>query len=210
MNEKDLYFQPENYGKKEHKEPKKKSEKKDQRILKLLGFLLFLLIIILIIIWLLRGKHTTSGRFPENVKNESLTCISYDIVPPKISSAYSEDKELRINAIFNGTDDLKSISLIYTTNYSSSDEAYAYEAKSHAEFNNGLSASGYSSTEFSNKFSRYDSSLIISLYTIKDRIDDFSAPYFMINRLSDVYPSSLRDYKRMYEQQGFTCVTTIE
>ena len=211
MNEKDLYFQPENYGKKENKEPKKKSEKKDHRILKLLGFLLFLLIIILIILWLLRGRTTVSGQFPMNVRNESLTCVSNDLIPPKLAGADSKEKEVKINAVFNGTEELKSISLIYTLNYSSSDEAYGYEAKSHADFNKALGASGFEVNKFRNKFARYDSKLIISLFGNKSDINQIAAPYFMITVDEDGnVPVTLKDYQVNYESQGFACESTTE
>ena len=213
--EEKLYFQPENYGsdkKKEHKEPKKKSEKKDHRVLKLLGFLLFLLIIILIIIWLLRGKTVISGNYPENVRNESLTCTATALTPPKIDSIDSTSKELKINAIFKETSELKSISFVYTLQYSSDDEAYKAEAKSHAFFNKALAASGYSVSKFNNKFARYDDRLIISLYAEKNTIDPISAPYFMIalNDDGEVGLESIEDFRKNYEAQGFICASTTE
>ena len=174
--EEKLYFKPELSEKKKGKT----NSKKDHRFLKLFSFLLMLLIIILVIIWLLRGKTTVSGQYPENVSNESLSCASNSVKPPKLSSIDSDEKELKINAVFRGTDELKSLSLIYTLNYPTEDEAYKNEAISHAELNESLSASGFSVSSFKNKFSRYDGKLIISLSINKTEINEFSAPFFLL------------------------------
>ena len=210
MEEKRLYFEPEFSGKKKRK--KEKSEKKNHKLLKLFFFLLFLLIITLIIIWLLRGSKTVSGQYPENVKNESLTCISKTIIPPRIYYIDSKEKELRINAVFNGTDNLKSLSLIYTLNYDDVESAYAAEAKGHAEFNKTLASSNYPVDKFSNKFARYDEKLIISLSASKIELDGISASYFVLdlgkNREMDL--ETLKDFKKNYESQGFLCNSTVE
>lgn len=209
--EEKLYFKPENYGKKKESKEKPTSEKKDRKGLKLAIFFLVLLIIILIILWLLRGKTTVSGRYPENVKNESLTCISTNLTPPKLSGAISQDKEVKINAVFYGSEELKSLSLIYTLHYSSSDEAYGYEAKSHAEFNKALGTSGYEVNKFKNKFSRYDSDLIISLFASANDVDQISAPYFMLTVDDDGnVATTLSEYRTDYESQGFTCESSID
>lgn len=209
--EEKLYFKPEHYGQKKDNKPKEKSEKKNRRIPKLLGFLLLIVIIVLIIIWLLRGKTTVSGRYPENVKTESLTCVSTELTPEKLSGADAKDKEVKINAIFRDVEELKSISLTYTLNYASSDETYGYEAKSHAEFNKSLSASGYSVSKFKNKFARYDSDLIISLFAEKNELDQIAAPYFMLSVDKDgSIPGNISEYKKNYEAQGFSCESSID
>lgn len=75
--EEKLYFKPADYGKgKKKAEKDKPKEKENHKVAKLIGILLFLLIVVVIIIWLLRGKITTTGQYPENVKIESLKCES--------------------------------------------------------------------------------------------------------------------------------------
>lgn len=217
--EEKLYFRPAKYGKglKKHKEKSKEPDKaepkkdsKNHRARNLILFLLFLAVVVVVIVWLLRGEITTSGQYPENIKNYSLSCTSRGITPEKLASADSADKELKINAIFNNDAELKNISLIYTTIYASESAAYSAEAHTHADLNHALSASGYNVEKFSNKFSRYGEKLIISLYALQSEIDEISAPYFLIP-LDDNHKVSLKnldDYKASYESLGFTCNTS--
>ena len=210
--EEKLYFQPENYGKKEYKEPKKKSEKKDHGILKLLGFLLFLAIIVLIIIWLLRGKTTTSGQFPANVRNESLVCESSNITYQKVDSIDSDDKNLKISMVFNGEASFSSASLKYTLHFASSGEAHSAEAVSHAQFNLALQALGYDAGKFNNKFSEIGSDLIITLNLSSGKtLDDTTRSYFLVEYTdSGNLPETLSEYRHNYESQGFACTSTVE
>lgn len=207
--EEKLYFAPANYGK-SAKHSKKSKEKKNHKILKLGGFLLALAIIIIVIIWLLHGKTTTTGQYPENVRNESLSCIDtakkYDPAGP----IDSDTKSLKINAIFRGSETLKEISLVYTLEYASEKEAYEHEAISHAHFNKSLGASSYPISKFSNKYARYDNKLIISLTANLNEIDSVSAPYFLISLDEDreVAVKSIDEYQSMYEAQGFICENT--
>ena len=215
--EEKLYFKPADYGKGQKKSRAKKvnkskpKEKKNHKVLKLISLLLFLLAIIIIILWLLRGKTTTTGQYPENVKNESLVCTSTELTPPKLSYLDSDDKEVKISAIFRGTDELKTLSLAYTLKYDSDDSAYAAEAKGHAKFNKSLYASGYTIDKFDNKFARYNGTLSISLHASKNEINEISAPYFMITVNDDkkVTLETITDYKQNYEAQGFKCESTI-
>ena len=205
--EEQLYFEPASRSKKSSEK-----SKKTHKIRKLLLLLTIVAIIVLIIIWFLRGKTTISGNYPENVKNEALTCISNDIIPEKLASANSNEKELRINAIFSGDSKLKNISLIYTVNYSSEENAYGAEAKTHAELNHALNASGYNSQKFNNKFARYGEKLIISLYATQTESDEIAAQYFMITLDGNhkVSVENISDYKQNYENQGFKCESTEE
>ena len=213
--EEKLYFAPADYGKgakmKAHAAKKAQTqEKKNHRFLKLGGFLLILTIAIIIIIWLLHGKTTTTGQYPENVRNESLSCTNnakkYDPAGP----IDSDTKSLKINAIFRGSEALKEISLIYTLEYASEKEAYEHEAISHAHFNKSLGASSYPISKFSNKYARYDNKLIISLTANLNEIDSISAPYFLISLDEDreVVVKSIDEYQSMYEAQGFICENT--
>jgi len=214
--EEKLYFKPANYGKgkKQQTEQRveKDTERKSHRVFKLVCLLLFLLIIVLIIIWLLHGRTTTSGHYPEDIKNEALTCVATDLIPPKINSIDSENKEIKINAIFNGKDTLKNISLIYTLSYTDSNEAYGAEAKSHAEFNKSLVASGFTIDKFSSKFARFDNRLIISLTASSGEITEISAPYLMIakNDNGKIKVGSIFELQKNYEAQGFSCTNTIK
>ena len=215
--EEKLYFKPADYGKGRKKSRAEKADKdepktkKNHRVLKLASILFFLFVVIIIVLWLLRGKTTTTGQYPENVKNESLVCASTELTPSKLSYIDSDNKEIKVSAIFHGASELKTMSLVYKLEYDSSDSAYAAEAKGHAKFNESLYASGYTVDKFSNKFARYGGTLSISLHILKNEIDEISAPYFMINVDEDkkVTLRTISDYQQNYEAQGFTCNSTI-
>ncbi len=219
--EEKLYFRPAKYGKglkkKAHATEKTadggaQKEKKDHKALKLVSFLLFLAIIIFIIIWLLHGKTTTTGQYPENVRNESLTCISTTTTYEKVNQVNSNNKELKISMVFDGEDALSSASLKYTLKFGSYSESYSAEAISHAQFNLALQALGYDSSKFNNKFSIIDNELVISLSTTASKgIDDFTRSYFLIDYAKDdELPKTLAEYKTNYEKQGFSCTSTVD
>lgn len=208
--EEKLYFTPAKYGKgvKKRKEKTEKEDKdeKGHRVRNLVFFLLLLVIVVLIILWLLHGKTTTSGQYPENVKNESLTCITTNKKYTILDKIESNDKEIKINGVFNGTETLKSLSLIYTLNYGSESEAYRSEAISHAQLNETLANSGFSSSKFSNKFTRYKEKLIISLTANKNELNEYSAKYFeIVPDESGQIPNSLSELRKKYEANGFKC-----
>ena len=209
--EEKLYFKPAGYGKGIKKKEKPVKEKEDDernhRVRNLVLFLLLIGAIVIIVIWLLHGRTTTTGQYPANIRNESLTCISKEYILPKMSYLASADREVKINAIFDDSVGLKNISLIYTLNYATSDEAYGAEAKGHALFNQTLGASGFSVNKFNNKFSRYNESLIVSLFAEKPDLDEFSAPYFA---LETNFPTTILDYKHYYESLGFFCKVSGE
>lgn len=205
--EEKIYFKPEEYGKK-----KENKKKKNHKGIKLAVFLLFLAVIVFIILWLLRGKTTTSGQYPANIRNESLVCESNSIIYEKVDNVHSDNRELKISMVFNDTKKLGSASLKYTLHFTSSEEAHSAEAVSHAQFNLALQALGYDAGKFNNKFSEIGSDLVITLNLTSDKsLDDATKSYFLVDYAEDNrLPESLSDYRRNYESQGFTCVSTIK
>ena len=218
--EEKLYFTPGDYGKGKKRTEKSTApsnaknpkRKKNHKVFKLVGFLLFLAILILIIIWLLRGKTTISGQFPANVRNESLTCDSADIIYPEVDSVNSDNKEFKISMVFNGADSLSSASIKYTLHHDSNGEAHSAAAIAHAQFNIGLQELGFDSGKFNNKFSEIGSDLVVTLNaTSKTEINETTARYFLLLPTGDgVYPKTLPEYRDNYEMQGFSCVSTLD
>ena len=206
--EEKLYFKPENYGKKGKKE-KSTSEKKDRKGLKLAIFFLILLVIILIILWLLRGKTTVSGQYPANVKNESLECISTELIYPKLGSfsPAPQKNELTLTAVFIGDGALKSLSVKELMTFESNSDAIVAEARVHANFNIGLRPYNYDTGKFDNKFSIMSNKLLVNLTAKASELDDFSKSYFLI--ASEELPSTLSEFQAEYEAQGFTCRTSF-
>ena len=207
--EEKLYFKPAGYGKgiKKKPEPEKSTKtekgKKNHRTRNLILFLVLVVIIVLVILWLLRGKTTTHGQYPENVKNESLSCTSNDIVYGKIGPVSPIEHELKINMVFYGEEKLSSINLRYNLTFASDAEAYAAEATSHADFNLGLQKSGHSSGSFHNKFTLMDNILNISLRADNNEIDELTREYFLLDRTNP--PTTINEYRTNYEAQGFIC-----
>lgn len=215
--EEKLYFKPEGYGKGKKKKQQteqrveKNTEGKDHKVLKLVCLLLFLLILIIIIIWLIHGKTTTTGEYPANVKNESLECTSHELTYNKLGIVSPAPKEtaLTLTAVFSGGNELRTLSLKNLMTFESNSEAIVAEARTHANFNIGLRAYNYGTDKFDNKFSIMHEKLLVNLTLKKTEFDEFSKDYFLIIS-SDPLPSSLEDFQKEYEAQGFTCRTTFD
>ena len=212
--EEKLYFKPANYGKGKKKEQtEQKSEpktNKNHKALKLVIVLLILAIVVAVIIWLLRGKTTTAGQYPANVRNESLSCSATDKAYEPANRVSSDNKELKIDMIFYGAEKLSAMSLKYTLTFASNEEAYSAEAFNRAGFNLGLQERGFSSGLFNNKFSLMDNILVLTLRADADEIEEeeLTREYFLLDR--SAFPKNLSDFRKHYESAGFTCASTID
>ncbi|MBQ2638155.1 hypothetical protein IJF89_00525 [Candidatus Saccharibacteria bacterium] len=213
--EEKLYFKPATYGKgikkKDQSEKPTKAEQNEttHRTRNLILSLALVIIIILIILWLLRGKTTTSGQYPANIRNESLSCASTDKSYEPANRISSNDKELKIDMIFYGTEKLSSASLKYTLTFISNEEAYSAEAFNHAGFNLDLQNRGFSSGEFNNKFTLIDNTLVLTLHADADALsEDLAREYFLLSRNN--LPTTLQDFRQHYEAAGFACSSTID
>ena len=212
--EEKLYFKPGNYGKGRKKKQTEQKvdnapEKKDHKAIKLISLLLFLLIVVIIIIWLLHGKTTTHGQYPENLKNESLTCISNELIYPATPATVSEDRELKINAIFNGENHLSSINLSYSLSYQTTDDVVKAEALAHADFNRKLGKRGFSAGKFNNKFTVLNDRLVVSIYGNTSDITQETSDFFMIDSNTEL-PKTIWEYKKAFEATGFKCTSTLD
>lgn len=210
--EEKLYFKPADYGKgkkrkrAEEDEPK---EKKNHKVLKLIGVLVFLAILVVVIIWLLQGKTTTTGQYPANVRNESLSCLATDKAYEPANRISSDNKELKIDMIFYGAEKLSTMSLKYTLTFASNEEAYSAEAFNHAGFNLGLQERGFSSGSFNNKFSLMDNILVLALHADASEVEEeLVREYFLLDR--SAFPKTLSDFRKHYESTGFSCTSTID
>ena len=213
--EEKLYFKPANYGKGKKKEQtKQKSEpktEKNHKALKLVIVLLALVIIVAVIIWLLHGKTTTTGRFPENVRNESLECEQDGIIYGKTNKIKPESTKLKLTFVFYGEDNFASASLKYDATFTNDYEARKAEPIAHAQFAKELAADGFSFEEFNNKFSTIDNQLVLTLFINDGKIDDHAKSYFYIDTDENTTPpTKLSEYKTVYEKRGFVCKSSLE
>lgn len=209
--EEKLYFKPGDYGKgiKKEKQPGRNTsgETNSHRVRNLVLFLIFLVIIVLVILWLLRGRTTTTGQYPANIRTESLKCTSSNISYDKIGAVDDPaiQKELSLTFLFQENGELNSVSLKDILTFTTHNEAVDAEAIAHATFNKGLATRGYDSGKFSNKFSVMDNKFVVTLHN-NSQFGDDSKEYFLLN--SDDELKNLSDYSSFYGNKGFVCETT--
>ena len=79
----------------------------------------------------------------------------------------------------------------------------------HNQFNIGVQNAGYSAGKFNNKFTVMDNKLVVTLSIPNGKLDDFAKSYYLIPSESNL-PMTLKEYKEIYESQGFTCESSIE
>lgn len=207
--EEKLYFEPASHG---QKNQKKKSEKKNKtRIIKLIVFFSILIGIVLVLFFFLRGTNTTSGRFPDNIKNISLDCSSNSTTYSYTDKVNPKATEMKITMVFYGEQNLSSASLKYTMNFETPHDAGVAESVTHAQFAKALASSGLKFEEFDNKFSIIDNNLVLTLYFPKTITDEKTGSFFLVKNLPEEnrLPKSLREYQKNYESQDFICKSTL-
>ena len=187
-----------------------KEKKDNKKYFELAGFLLLLLAVVIVIILLLRGKTITTGKYPEDVRNESFTCVAENLDYP-VFGKINTKKSLKITSVFEGEDALQSLSLVYTLYYGSRQEVTASEAHNHAVLNKALGAAGFSASKFNYKFALFDDHLTLQLFASSSDIDEMAAKFLMIatNDEGKIDVKTLKEYVKNYESQGFTCETTL-
>lgn len=195
--EEKLYFEPSGQ--------KKKTKEKNSAAKKTINVIVFIILIGLgvIIYFALKGKNTSSGKYPDNIRSEALICKSTEIKYPKIDYEDTNGRELELKLTFKEDGELNENTLTYTLMFKNEDEVRKAEAKAHADFNLGLNKLGYTYSEFNNVFARYSNKLIISLFGNKSNIDEYKASYFMLD--GDNLPHTIEEYNTIYQEQGFKC-----
>ncbi|MBR3131716.1 hypothetical protein IKG31_04070 [Candidatus Saccharibacteria bacterium] len=173
-------------------------------------FLIVIAVIIVILVFLLRGRETVSGEFPNPVTNEALTCKKNNAAYTKISTLSSKSQEIAITMIFNGTTSLNKISLDYTLKFDTATVSDSIKASAQEQFSNYLSIDKFSFTEFNNKFSLIKDKLLVSVYgDAADLESSARASYFMLDTKKSV-PKTLEDFRKAYEKQSFECTSTTD
>lgn len=193
-------------------QPKSKSKKHRSNLPVQFGvFLIVLAVIIVVLVFLLRGRETTTGEFPNPVTNEALTCKKNSVAYTKISTLGSKSQEIAVTMIFNGTTSLNKISLDYTLKFDSAAAATdSIKATAQEQFTNYLSIDKFSFTEFNNKFSLIKDKLLVSLYGDSTDLESSArASYFMLDTKKST-PKTLEDFRKAYEKQSFKCTSTTD
>ena len=185
-------------------------KRRTSRFFKLGAFLLVLAIVIFVLILILKGKETTTGEFPNVVKNEALTCKKANTTYSKINALSSSSQEIAVTMIFIETTSLNRISLDYTLYYDSFEASKRAEASAHAQFSAHLAEDHFSFTEFTNKFAPMKDRLKVSVYGgPEDLTSNTRASYFMLDAEKSTL-ETLEDFREAYETEGFKCTSTAD
>ena len=210
--EEKLYFKPAKYGKgiRQKEKPAKKSDsEKTHRVRNHVLLSLFISIIVIVIIWLLHGKTTTSGQYPENVKNEYLDCISNNTIYSKVGNIDSDEKELKATMVFLGKEELSSISIKYTLSFTDKTAASYAEPIVNTRFHENIAKVIDQYSAYNNKVTLLDDTIVVTLHASKtDLKDDLAKEFFLIPKTKA--PTTLPDYREIFETQGFACKASTD
>ena len=159
-------------------------------------------IIILLLVFSLQGKTTTTGNYPDNISDHSMTCVVNNRKYPFFTYDKSDSQSTTINMIFNN-DEIKNISLIHVMNYSSEEMITGSEAFNHAAMNKSF-GSALGPDALGARYSKLDNAMKMSLFANNSDITDISAKYFLMD-LDNANSRGINDYKKNYESKGFDC-----
>lgn len=189
---------------------KKKSKEDNKKKARIAICILILGVVALIIglILLMRGSTTTTGEYPEDVKQASLICRANNFSYPIFTYDNSVKKETEVKVIF-GVKEFSSISLTQTMFYNDKDDVTASEAFSHADMNKSFGRDSLGADALGVSYARLEDRMKMSLYVNASKIDVVTAKYFLIDRYSDyTLPRTLAELKKNYENKGFSCSTS--
>ena len=177
--------------------------KKKSNLLTVLSFSLCIFAVLVFFVFMMQGKTTTSGGYPENTKDGSIICNNNGLDYPFFRYDESIKKDTEITALFND-ENLKSISLRYTLSYSNESLATTSEAQNHAAMNINFGNNQLEADAFSARYSKNGNKMIMNLYASQSDLKTTNGNrYFLLDNLS--IDSSIEQYKDYYEKQGFIC-----
>ena len=190
----------------------KASKQTSNNLLKKLIFPVIIIIIAIVGFILTRGKTTTKGSYPDDVRTESLWCTIDNQRYEPIIELSPISRTTRVDMIFDGTSTIQSIAIKHTMVFASNEEtekAYHHAGVTIVE---SLHDYGFSFNEFSNKVAVVDNELTAELYAKKSDLNNKSAYFFQIKPFSSSsdLPITLQEYRENYTKQGFNCKSTID
>lgn len=168
------------------------------------GIFLVLIAGIFLVWFLMKGKTTISGNWPEPETSQSITCEIDNFAYPFFAYDKSTKKNIKINIIFNN-DNLYSIALINTLYYDTENAIASSEAINHASMGLSFADNDLDAESLGMSFSKLQDSLKMSLYAKKSEINNQSAKYFMLEKTSADGAYTFDEIKYLYENKGFNC-----
>ena len=186
----------------ENTEKSKKSNKSNKNwwiIILAVGVIL----LIVFVFWLLvKGDVKTTGEYPDDVKDSSLTCTTTKVEYPFFTYDESSSKEATINMLFKNKE-LNSISFIYSLKYDNERAVTASEAHNHAAMNISFAKVGLEADALNANYTRTNNEMILTLHATMADLNEDSGKFFLINDIP--VDSSISRYARNYKNQGFKC-----
>ena len=151
----------------------------------------------------MQDKLTITGDYVGTIKAEQLVCESEVTLYPLFNYDNSVSKSIKINASFE-SNELSSISLIYKLNYNSTEEISKSEAINHGALNTLSQNEGLGPDAYGAKYSKLGDGLQLSLYAVKNDIDDRALKYFMLENI-DSTSYSQEKIAVAYTNKGLKC-----
>lgn len=161
-------------------------------------------VIIILLIFLMQGSTTTTGNYPDNVSNKSLTCTTENIDYPFFTYDNAIKKTTEINILFS-KDKLKSIALIYSLYYNDSRNIIGSEAHNHAAMNESFGANSLNADAYNAQYAKLEDRMQMNLYATSNQVNSLALKYFLIDASDDYIPSTIANYKTIYESNGMKC-----
>jgi len=172
----------------------------------LISIMLIVATITLIIGFLLRGKTTVTGNFPDPVSSDSIICEGDNIEYPYFKTSTAEKTTTRITSTFTDGK-LSSVSMVYSLFDDNSSTINNSESANHARINLATQADGLGSDIFNLHFSKLADRLEARFYAEAKDINNVSSKYLMLEPLSDnnaVYSKNF--VQKNYEAKGLKCL----
>lgn len=182
-----------------------KSKKKRNNIGITICLIVFIVTILgLVLFFSTRGKTTTSGNYPDNVSDESLTCSGENIDYPFFTYDNAIKKTAEIKALFSNNE-LKSIALTYSLYYNDAQSITASEAHSHAAMNKSFGEIGLNKADAYNaKYAKMEDRMQMNLYTTANDFNNTAKRYFLFETDEEL-PDTIEGYQAVYKTKGLNC-----
>lgn len=179
-------------------------DKKTNKWLFPTGIAFLFIAFVMLLISLLTGHTTITGSFESQNKVETAICESAKTAYSLFAFDGSDNKSLRISAIFNN-DALSSISLIYKLEYHDEESLYYSEARNHSEMNQNFSNDGMKPDSLTAKYSVVSSGLQFSIFARGEEIGNKTLKYFMLDENTNISDSTVKEVTNHYNKLGLNC-----
>ena len=169
-----------------------------------LGASTIAVVCIIVFFSLMNGTTTTTGNYPDNVSDESLSCHKDNYLYPVFKYDNALRKELEINLLFSHQQ-ISSASLVHKLYYQDVSSVEGSEAHNHAAMNSSFGKNGLGADAFNATYHRLEDNLQMNLFANSQDIkaDSFSKYFLFDDAKRDL--NTIEDFEDFYTKQGFSC-----